>query len=127
MVGKQAVLTRGTASGSLSASWTADNEGRVLNATYPSWKGCSSCSTVSGSSYTYAYDSMGRANTLTDTVNTHTLISGMTYGVANEPLQMTSGYTSGVNSETRTFNGMFQHGGRSVRQRNSDQYCTVDF
>ena len=76
--------------------------------TYPSWKGCSSCSTVNGSSYTYAYDTMGRLNTLTDTVNTHTLVSGMTYGVANEVQQMTSGYTTGVNSETRTYNGMFQ-------------------
>lgn len=60
-----------------------------------------------GSSYTYAYDSMGRLNTMTDTVNTHTLVSGMTYGVASEVQQMTSGYT-GVNSETRTYNSMFQ-------------------
>jgi RHS repeat-associated protein len=107
-VGKKVVLTRGSASGSLSASWTYDNEGRALSGTYPSWKACSSCSTVNGSSYTYAYDTMGRLNTMTDTVNTRTLVSGMTYGVANEVQQMTSGYTTGVNSETHTFNGMFQ-------------------
>ncbi|MEO8050897.1 MAG: RHS repeat-associated core domain-containing protein [Acidobacteriota bacterium] len=51
---------------------------------------------------------MGRLNTLTDTRNTRTLVSGMTYGVANEVLGITSGYTTGVNSETHTYNSMFQ-------------------
>ena len=101
-------VTRGPASGSLQASWTYDSEGRVLTVTYPTWQGCSTCYGVYGSSYTSAYDAMGRLNTMTDTVNSHTLVSGMTYGVANEHLQLTSGYTAGVNSETRTFNGMFQ-------------------
>jgi YD repeat-containing protein len=53
---------------------------------------------ATGSSYTYAYDSMGRMNKMTDTVNSRTLISGMTYGVANNVQQMTSGHTNGVDS-----------------------------
>ena len=92
----------------LTAGWTYDNEGHMTDVIYPSWKGCSTCSIVSGSHYTFAYDNMGRMNTMTDTVNTRTLVSGMTYGVANEVQQMTSGYTTGVNSETRTYNSMFQ-------------------
>ncbi len=45
---------------------------------YPSRQGCSTCDIVSGSAYTFAYDNMGRMNTGTDTVNTRTLVSGMT-------------------------------------------------
>jgi RHS repeat-associated protein len=101
-------VTRGTASGSLMAYWNHDSEGRLSGVTYPSWTSCSSCSTVNGSHYTFAYDTMGRLNTMTDAVNTHTLVSGTTYGVANEILQMTSGYTTGVSSETHAYNGMFQ-------------------
>lgn len=74
----------------------------MLTATYPSWSG------NLGSKYTYGYDTMGRLNTLTDTRNTRTLVSGMTYGVANEVLGITSGYTTGVNSEAHTFNSMFE-------------------
>jgi len=108
MLTKALKVTRGSSNRTLTATWTTDTDGRPATVTYPSWKGCSSCSTISGSSYTYAYDSMGRMNTLTDTVNSHTLISGMTYGVANEVQQITSGYTTGVNSETHTYNSMFQ-------------------
>jgi YD repeat-containing protein len=63
---------------------------------------------VNGSAYSFAYDTMGRMNTMTDTQNSLTLVSGMTYGVAKEVQQMTSGYTTGVNTETRHYNGMFQ-------------------
>ena len=42
--------------------------------TYPAWQSCSSCSTVNGSAYTFAYDTMGRMSTMTDTVNTNTLV-----------------------------------------------------
>ena len=67
-------VTRGGSSGSLTASWTYDSEGRVTAVTYPTSSG------ASGSNYTFAYDTMGRLNTMTDTINSHTLISGMTYG-----------------------------------------------
>ena len=79
-----------SASATLTASWTYDTEGHVTGVTYPSWQGCSTCSVVSGSHYTFAYDNMGRLNTMTDSLNTRSLISGMTYGVANEVQQMTS-------------------------------------
>src|SRR5258708_27727559 len=45
---------------------------------------------------------------MTDTAKPRTLVSGMTYGVANEVQQMTSGYGTGVSSETHTYNSMFQ-------------------
>lgn len=91
-----------TSTGSLAASWTYDNEGRVTGVTYPSWTGCSWCTLVNGSHYTYAYDSMGRLNTMTNATSSQTMISGVNYGVANEMLQMTGAPAYGVNSETRT-------------------------
>ncbi len=106
-LGKKLILKRSGYSNSLTASWTVDSEGRTTNVTYPAWQTGPGATPTPGSSYTYAYDAMGRRNTMTDTVNTHTLISGMTYGVANEVLQATSGFI-GVNSETRTYNSMFQ-------------------
>ncbi len=99
---------RGSNSKSLVASRTVDNEGRTATVTYPSWQTSPGGTTIPGSSYTYVYDAMGRLNSMSDTVNTHTLVSGVTYGVANEVQQITSGYTTGVNSETHTYNSMFQ-------------------
>jgi len=107
-------ITRGTSTGSMKTSWTYDTEGRTVKVTYPGGSSCTTCTPSTGSSYTYAYDTMGRPNTLTDTVNTRTLVSGITYGVANEVQQMTSCYTTGVNSETHTYNGMFQLGNKSL-------------
>jgi RHS repeat-associated protein len=105
---KTVKITRGSQVGSMTVSWTYDNEGRPLKVTYPGGGSCTTCTPSTGSSYTNAYDTMGRPNTLTDTVNTRTLVSGITYGVANEVQQLTSGYTTGVNSESNTYNSMFQ-------------------
>ena len=76
MSGKSLTVTRNGHSATLSGGWTYDTEGHPVTVTYPSWQGCSSCSTVSGSSYTFAYDNMARMNTMTDTVNTRTLFRG---------------------------------------------------
>jgi RHS repeat-associated protein len=46
-------------------------------------------------------------NTLTDSQNSVALISGMTYGVANEVLGLTSA-NAAVNGETRQYNSLFQ-------------------
>ena len=94
-------VIRGSAQGDLNASWTYDNEGRVTGTTYPQWKNAGV--TVPGSSYTYAYDTMGRPNTMTNALTASSLITGITYGVANEPLSM-----SGILNETRTYNSLFQ-------------------
>lgn len=103
MTGKRVRLVRGSIHADLNATWTYDSEGRVTNVTYPSWN-ASSTSTVPGSSYSYAFDTMGRLNTMTDSVNTATLISGVTYGVANEVQAITGSFFT----ETRSYNSLFQ-------------------
>ncbi len=107
MTSKTLKVSRGPTA-TLTASWTYDTEGHVTGVTYPSWQGCSTCSVVSGSHYTFAYDNMGRLNTMTDTLNTRSLISGMTYGVANEVQQMTSADNRYIGTDARQYNSMFQ-------------------
>ncbi|MEQ1948813.1 MAG: RHS repeat-associated core domain-containing protein [Bryobacteraceae bacterium] len=102
MLGKRVKLTRGSASGTLTASFTYDNEGRPTQVQYPSWT-CSGCSQVVGSKYNFGYDTMGRLNTMTDGYTSASLISGVTYGVANEILSM-----SGILNETRQYSSTFQ-------------------
>ena len=58
-------------------------------------------------SLSYTFDSMGRLNTMTDNIGMTTLISGATYGPANELLTITSGL-GGWGSETRTYNSLKQ-------------------
>jgi RHS repeat-associated protein len=101
MLGKRVRVIRGGAQGDLNASWTYDNEGRVTGVTYPQWSNAGA--SVPGSSYNYAFDSMGRLNTMTDQLSLNALISGVTYGVANETLSM-----SGILNETRTYSNLFQ-------------------
>jgi len=57
-----------------------------------------------GSNYSYTYDTMGRLNTMTDNWAGSTLISGVTYGVANE----VQAITGTLFNETRTYNSLFQ-------------------
>jgi len=101
MVGKQVQVTRGSAQGSLNGTWTYDNEGRATGVTYPQWTNAGT--SVPGSSYTYAFDTMGRLNTMTNALTSSSIISGTTYGVANEMLSL-----AGILNETRTYNSLFQ-------------------
>jgi len=91
MLGKRVRIIRGAAHGERTASWTYDNEGRVLRATYPS-----------SSAYDHTYNTMGRLNTMTR-VSGSNIVTGVTYGTAGEMLSMT-----GMLNETRTYNSMFQ-------------------
>ena len=105
VVGKRMHITRGSANGDLSASWTYDNEGRMTGVTYPSWT--SGSNSYVGSNYTYAMDTMGRLSTMTDAINSHTLVAGTSYGPASELLSL-SGSSWGVDSETRAYNSRLQ-------------------
>jgi YD repeat-containing protein len=57
---------------------------------------------------------MARLNTLTeDLYNNKAMITGVTYGAANEMRQVSAVYNSGVNAETRTYNSLFRLTGLS--------------
>jgi YD repeat-containing protein len=87
----------------LEAGYTYDNEGRMLTLTYP----------LSGPTFTYGHDTMGRLNTLAQTAGTSGISHGIpgqspvvtaaTYGVANELLGF-----SGTVWESRLYNSLFQ-------------------
>ncbi|MEQ1884082.1 MAG: RHS repeat-associated core domain-containing protein [Bryobacteraceae bacterium] len=102
MLGKRVKLTRGSATGTLTASFTYDNEGRPTQVQYPAWT-CSGCSQVVGSKYNFAYDTLGRLNTMTNGYTSASVISGVTYGVANEIQAI-----SGILNETRQYSSTFQ-------------------
>jgi hypothetical protein len=67
---------------SFSRRWTFDNDGRTTSVQYPTTL------TGAGPTYSITYDTMGRANGMTDQ-NNNTLVSGMSYGPASELLGMT--------------------------------------
>ncbi|HLK49425.1 MAG TPA: hypothetical protein VKT49_14890, partial [Bryobacteraceae bacterium] len=80
----------------LDATYTWDNEGRVVSEGYPAW----------GSVYTYSFDVMGRPNSLS-VVNGYIsdgTVATAAYGPAGE---MTSLSHDGYN-ETRTYNSLLQ-------------------
>ena len=58
---------------------------------------------VTGPNLGWAFDSLGRLNTMTDLAASSTIISGATYGPSNELLTM-----SGQLNEGRTYNSMLQ-------------------
>ena len=77
----------------LTGTFTYDNEGRMTSEAYPN----------SGPTYTYAFDTMGRINGMTDASH-NTLVSGITYGPAGQLLTATYlGY-----NETRQYNVLNQ-------------------
>jgi RHS repeat-associated protein len=113
VIGKRLHIIRsGGYAGDLWASWTYDNEGHVTGVTYPQWQNGNSV--APGSNYTYGFDNMGRLNTMTDALNNNNaMVTGVTYGAANEMQQLSVGYYSSVNYEARTYNSMFQLTGLS--------------
>ncbi len=58
---------------------------------------------VTGPNLGWAFDNMGRLNTMTDLAASSTIISGATYGPSNELLTM-----SGLLNESRSYNSMLQ-------------------
>jgi len=89
--------------GSLEATLTYDDEGRMTSIKYPDFQyDPATGSGPTGPTYTYSYDQMGRPLTLTGGA----YVSGVTYGPAGE---LTS-----INGETRTYNEQKQLTGINV-------------
>ena len=84
-LGKQLYAARGSATLTLTATFTYDTEGRMTQETYPQ----DSYGATANLSYTF--DSMGRLNTMTDNLASQTIIQGTSYGPANEILSITGG------------------------------------
>jgi hypothetical protein len=85
----------------LESTYTFDTEGRITAVQYPS-SGPPGSQTA-GPDLGYAMDTMGRLNTVTDLAAQASIISGATYGPANQLLTI-----SGNVNETRTYNAMLQ-------------------
>src|SRR5947209_17806792 len=66
----------------LNSTYTYDNEGRMTAQQYPN-SGPSNAP-VTGPKMGYAFDTMGRLNTMTDLGSSSSIISSATYGPSNE-------------------------------------------
>jgi RHS repeat-associated protein len=110
-------LTRGSASADLEADYTWDEEGRMTSLRYP---GTGLNQSTAGPLYSYAYDTMGRLSSMsqTDGPAYHgpagnfslpmSIVTGVTYGVADELLGISGNGNSGYMGETRTYNSLLQ-------------------
>ena len=90
----------------LAATFSYDNEGRMTAETYPT------DNSGNTANLSYAFDKMGRLNTMTDNVAMETVIAGASYGPANELTGITAGGAWG--SEIRTYNSLKQLTGLSA-------------
>ncbi len=83
------------------STYVYDTEGRMTSVQYPgsgpSWQ------PVTGPNLGWAFDTMGRLNTMTDLAAQSSIITGATYGPSNELLIM-----NGLVYETRSYNSMLQ-------------------
>jgi YD repeat-containing protein len=86
---------------------TYDNEGKVQTVKYPDSQVSGSATLVTGATYTYAFDSAGRPNGLTDN-SAVTWVQSVSYGAANQMTSMQ--YRNGANfwREDRTYNERLQ-------------------
>src|SRR5262249_46076117 len=85
------------------ASYAYNQEGKMTSVTYP----------LSGLTFTYGYDTMGRPYSLTQTAGTlvgpsATVATSVSYGAAGELLQISNGGGYGSLLESRTYNSLFQ-------------------
>ena len=102
-VGKSLVVSRNVPSAAtvnLNSTYTYDNEGRITAVQYPNW-GYQSNQT--GPNLGWAFDTMGRPNTMTDLAAQTAIISSATYNAASQMLTM-----AGLANEQRTYNSMGQ-------------------
>ena len=89
----------------LDAGFAYDDEGKMTATQYPTYWDDYSHLPQTGPNLGWAYDAMGRLNTMTDVGGNSTIITGSTYGPAGELLQMTG---NGTVTETRTYNSVLQ-------------------
>ena len=100
------LLSNSTGTLNMDATYDYDNEGKMTSVNYPTTytlDGNNNPVPAAGPTYTYAFDEMHRPKLLTDQ-NSNNVVSGLTYGPANE--LKTVNYF-GV-SESRTYNSMLQ-------------------
>jgi RHS repeat-associated protein len=93
-------LVRATANRYLEASWTHDNEGRMVSVTYPN----------GGKTYTYSFDALGRPTKLTDN-SAVDWAKDVLYNAAGQMTQIkytTNGTNGSYYTETRQFNALNQ-------------------
>jgi RHS repeat-associated protein len=105
-----------TANGNLDMSYTYNAEGKLTNVTYPTDMYNNT------PQYNYSYDSMMRANAMTDQ-SSSSIVSGVQYGAANQVLSMN--YDSGT--ETRTYNTMLQLTNLTFASTSLNQNITYTF
>jgi hypothetical protein len=87
--------------------YTYNNEGSVASTTYPTTYGVNANGVLTGTAgpaYTYSFDSMYRPSGLTTTVGNSTIVSGVSYGPANQLLSLSY---NGL-SEYRSYNALLQ-------------------
>src|SRR5207253_6010541 len=96
-----------TAKANLDALYTYNNEGRILSVSYPGYGDYdgNGAPAISGGSYNYGVDTMGRLSGMTDQAN-HAVVDNVSYGPANELLTMN--YNQGAYRESRTYNSLLQ-------------------
>lgn len=91
-----------TYTANLDATYTYNSLGQVSSVQYPFAAWSNGAITSNGPQYGYSYDSMNRLNAMT--ANSQTLVSNVSYGPANQMLQLNwIGFT-----ETRTYNSNLQ-------------------
>ncbi len=97
----------GTALGANTANFDAlyvyDSVGNVTAVQYPFAQWNNGAIVTGGPHYNYTYDAMGRFNTMTGP-NNQTLVSSISYGPANQMLQM----NASAFTETRSYNANLQ-------------------
>lgn len=92
-------MSRGVAQTDLDMTHTYDSEGKMTLATYPAVGG------VTGASYSFGYDSMGRPTTMTDQNNPYApVVTAVNYGPAGELLSI----AGQAFSESRSYNSRLQ-------------------
>ncbi len=96
-----------TLTSNLDASYQYNNEGKVTSVTYPT------SGSVPGATYNYTYDSMARLYGMTD-ASAGAVVNSVTYGPANEMLNMSFYMSAYLTSETRTYNTLGQMTNLSV-------------
>jgi len=89
----------GPSTADLESSYTYDNEGRMLSVHYPG-----STNGTAGPNLGYAYDTMGRLNTMTDLAASSSIISATSYDPASRLLSITGSSFA----ESRSYNTMGQ-------------------
>jgi hypothetical protein len=87
----------------LEATFAYDNEGRLTGETYPT------DNSGNTANLSYTFGSMGRLNTMTDNIASETVITGASYGPANERTSISGGsYLGAWAGETLTYNSLKQ-------------------